>query len=68
MINLTKIKNQELYFNDCFDVFPIIPDKSVDGSGTTNLASLILNRKSIGIDNDKVSFDKAVKRLNDYLN
>lgn len=36
------------------------------GSGTTNLGSLILNRKSIGIDNDKVSFDKAVKRITDY--
>jgi site-specific DNA-methyltransferase (adenine-specific) len=37
------------------------------GSGTTNLGSFILNRRSIGIDNDKTSFDKAVKRITDYI-
>ena len=32
------------------------------GSGTTNLASLLLNRKSIGIENVKKYFDISVKR------
>lgn len=38
------------------------------GSGTTNLASLILNRKSIGIEKEKKYYDIAVKRLKDSLN
>lgn len=37
------------------------------GSGTTNLACFKLNRKSIGIDNDIKSFDKAVKRFEKNL-
>jgi len=35
------------------------------GSGTTNLACLRLGRKSIGIEKEKVEFDKAVKRMED---
>lgn len=38
------------------------------GSGTTNLAAEINNRKSIGIENDVVSFNKSVKRITEYLN
>jgi len=37
------------------------------GSGTTNLASLILNRKSIGIEKEKKYYDIAFKRLNDFM-
>jgi len=38
------------------------------GSGTTNLACLKLNRKSIGIEKEKQYFDIAVKRVQDYKN
>jgi len=37
------------------------------GSGTTNLACVKLNRKSIGIEKEKIYFDIAVKRINNYL-
>jgi site-specific DNA-methyltransferase (adenine-specific) len=37
------------------------------GSGTTNLACIKLNRRSIGIDDDIKSFDKAVKRIENNL-
>jgi site-specific DNA-methyltransferase (adenine-specific) len=37
------------------------------GSGTTNLACIKLNRRSIGIDDDIKSFDKAVKRFENNL-
>jgi len=36
------------------------------GSGTTNLACLKLNRKSIGIEKEKQYFDVAVRRLSSY--
>jgi len=36
------------------------------GSGTTNLAALKLNRKSIGIEKEKQYFDVAVRRLSSY--
>jgi site-specific DNA-methyltransferase (adenine-specific) len=36
------------------------------GSGTTNLACLKLNRKSIGIENEKQYYDIAVRRLSSY--
>lgn len=44
----------------------IILDNTM-GSGTTNLAALRLNRKSIGIEKDKKYFDIAVKRLNHFF-
>lgn len=37
------------------------------GSGTTNLACLKLNRKSIGIEKEKEYYNIAVKRCNDYI-
>lgn len=37
------------------------------GSGTTNLACLKLNRRSIGIEKDEKIFNNAVNRLNNYL-
>lgn len=38
------------------------------GSGTTNLACVKLNRKSIGIDDDIKSYNKAIKRIqNNYI-
>jgi site-specific DNA-methyltransferase (adenine-specific) len=37
------------------------------GSGTTNLACLKLNRKSIGIEKEKQFYDVAVRRLSSYL-
>jgi len=36
------------------------------GSGTTNLACLKLNRKSIGIEKEKQYYDVAVRRLSSY--
>jgi len=36
------------------------------GSGTTNLAALKLNRKSIGIEKEKQYYDVAVRRLSSY--
>ncbi len=36
------------------------------GSGTTNLAALKLNRKSIGIEKEKQYYDVAVRRLSEY--
>jgi len=36
------------------------------GSGTTNLASIKLNRKSIGIEKEKQYYDVAVRRLYSY--
>jgi site-specific DNA-methyltransferase (adenine-specific) len=36
------------------------------GSGTTNLACLKLNRKSIGIEKEKQHYDVAVRRLSSY--
>ena len=36
------------------------------GSGTTNLACLKLNRKSIGIEKEKQYYDVAVRRLSEY--
>jgi site-specific DNA-methyltransferase (adenine-specific) len=36
------------------------------GLGTTNLACLKLNRKSIGIEKDKQYYDVAVRRLSSY--
>jgi site-specific DNA-methyltransferase (adenine-specific) len=36
------------------------------GSGTTNLACLKLNRKSIGIEKEKQYYDTAVRRLSSY--
>jgi site-specific DNA-methyltransferase (adenine-specific) len=36
------------------------------GSGTTNLACLKLNRKSIGIEKEKQYYDIAVRRLSSY--
>ena len=36
------------------------------GSGTTNLACLKLNRKSIGIEKEKQHYDDAVRRLSSY--
>jgi site-specific DNA-methyltransferase (adenine-specific) len=37
------------------------------GSGTTNLACLKLNRKSIGIEKEKQYYDIAVQRLSSYV-
>jgi site-specific DNA-methyltransferase (adenine-specific) len=37
------------------------------GSGTTNLASLKLNRRSIGIEKDEKIFNNAHNRLNNYI-
>ena len=37
------------------------------GSGTTNLAALKLNRKSIGIEKEKQYYDVAVRRASEYL-
>jgi site-specific DNA-methyltransferase (adenine-specific) len=37
------------------------------GSGTTNLACIKLNRKSIGIEKEKQYYDVAVRRASDYL-
>ena len=36
------------------------------GSGTTNLACIKLNRKSIGIEKEKQYYDVAVRRLSEY--
>ena len=36
------------------------------GSGTTNLACLKLNRKSIGIEKEKQYYDIAVRRASEY--
>jgi site-specific DNA-methyltransferase (adenine-specific) len=36
------------------------------GSGTTNLACIKLNRKSIGIENEKQYYDVAVRRASEY--
>ena len=36
------------------------------GSGTTNLACLKLNRKSIGIEKEKQYYDVAVRRASEY--
>lgn len=36
------------------------------GSGTTNLACIKLNRKSIGIEKDKQHYDVAVRRVSEY--
>ena len=36
------------------------------GSGTTILAALKLNRKSIGIEKEKQYYDVAVRRLSSY--
>lgn len=36
------------------------------GSGTTNLASIKLNRKSIGIEKEKQYYDVAVRRASEY--
>ena len=38
------------------------------GSGTTGVASLKLNRKFVGIDNNKEYYELTKKRLNDILN
>jgi DNA modification methylase len=37
------------------------------GSGTTNLACIKLNRKSIGIEKEKQYYDVAVRRASEYL-
>ena len=37
------------------------------GSGTTNLACIKLNRKSIGIEKEKQYYDDAVRRASEYL-
>ena len=37
------------------------------GSGTTNLACIKLNRKSIGIEQEKKYFDIAVQRAKDFI-
>ena len=39
---------------------------NIMGSGTTNLACLKLNRKSIGIEKEKQYYDVAVRRLSSY--
>jgi DNA modification methylase len=36
------------------------------GSGTTNLACIKLNRKSIGIEKEKQYYDVAVRRASEY--
>ena len=36
------------------------------GSGTTNLACIKLNRKSIGIEKEKQYYDIAVRRASEY--
>lgn len=45
----------------------IVVDNTM-GAGTIPLAALKTNRKFIGIDNNKEFFDKAVIRLNTYIN
>ena len=37
------------------------------GSGTTNLACIKLNRKSIGIEKEKQYYDVAIRRASEYL-
>lgn len=49
------------YTNEC----DIVLDNTM-GSGTTNLACLKLNRKSIGIEKEKQYYNVAVRRLSSY--
>jgi len=57
----------EMLVNTYTNKYDIILDNAM-GSGTTNLACLKLNRKSIGIENIKEYFDISVNRLSLYYN
>ena len=55
----------EMLVNTYTNENEIVLDNTM-GSGTTNLACLKLNRKSIGIEKEKQYYDVAVRRLSEY--
>lgn len=74
LFNKRIIGEHILIYEDCFNVFPYIEDKSIYviicdlPYGTTNLGVLKLGRKSIGFEKVKKYYDIAVSRLEKEIN